>query len=434
MEEGNDHPTFIKGSRPRIAFFDYPDVFEDFYPHYGVTQSAFARSWRNTANHARVKIVQEEIGDVTWYALSIKPVFKEATTHEYAGCSIKFVRSSWLHRQLWKLFYQKIKSWKWRNRWYHAYATIASYLAIFSWPLIKALKNDKPDVIFSQDYCSGRFDALHFLAWWFNIPLVAVHSGSTGKYMGAFLKRVTIPKTDWIFTSGKKEGRFLEKKYGFDPDRMSITRSPINVSVYKPIAHEEACLAAGLDSNKRYFVFIGRLDDGVKRVSAIIAAFQQVANRFADIDLLIIGSGKDEEKLKQQAMKQVAGRIHFKGWVASDEQKVQLLNSAECLLLASKREGFPTVVGEALACGLPVISSDVGAIADLVIDNITGWLFAPQDDKALLKHLIKVAENPQKIKEMRASIRAFAEKHISVAALTGSLKLGFSSLTLKNRV
>ena len=169
------------GRRPHIAFFDYPDVFEDFYAHYGVTQEAFAKTWRNTANHARLKIVQEEIGDVTWYALSLKPAFKETTTHEYVGCRIQFLSSSWLHRQLWKLFYSKIKSWKFRNRWYNTYATLASYSAVSSWRLLKTLRKDKPDIIFSQDYCSGRFDSLHFFAWCLRIPLVAVHSGSTGK-------------------------------------------------------------------------------------------------------------------------------------------------------------------------------------------------------------------------------------------------------------
>ena len=422
------------GRRPHIAFFDYPDVFEDFYPHYGVTQEAFAKTWRNTANHARLKIVQEEIGDVTWYALSLKPEFKETATHEYVGCKIKFLPSSWLHRQLWKLFYSKIKSWKFRNRWYRTYATIASYFAIFSWPLVKALRIDKPDVIFSQDYCSGRFDSLHFLAWWFRIPLVSVHSGSTGKYMGTFLKRFTIPKTDWIFTSGKREENFLEKKYQLNPSRMSVVRSPINISVYKPGCREGACLAAGLDSNKRYILFIGRLDDSVKRVSAIITAFQQVAAKFSDIDLLVLGTGKDEMKLKQQAAKQVPERIRFYGWVTKDEEKVRLLNIAECLVLASKREGFPTVVGEALACGLPVVSSDVGAISDLVIEGKTGWLFTPQDDEALLSRLLFVAENPQKIKSMRSFIRDFAEDQISNEALADSLKLGFSSLKLKSQL
>jgi len=422
------------GRRPNIAFFDYPDVFEDFYPHYNVTQEAFAKTWRNTANHARLKIVQEEIGDVTWYVLSLKPAFNEEVTHEYVGCKIKFLPSSWLHRQLWKLFYSKTRSWQFRNRWYRTYATIASYFAIFSWQLFKTLRKDKPDVIFSQDYCSGRFDSLHFLAWWRKIPLVAVHSGSTGKYLGALVKKITIPKTDWIFTSGKREENFLEKKYKLNPNRMSIVRSPINTSVYKPGCRESACLAGGLDSNKRYFLFIGRLDDSVKRVSAIITAFQQVAAKFADIDLLILGSGKDEEKLKQQAAKQIPDRVHFNGWVAKDEEKVRLLNIAECLVMASKREGFPTVVGEALACGLPVVSSDVGAISDLVIEDKTGWLFAPQDDEALLDRLLFVAENPQKIKSMRSFIRDFAENQISVETLTGSLKLGFSSLKLKSQL
>ena len=102
--------------------------------------------------------------------------------------------------------------------------------------------------------------------------------------------------------------------------------------------------------------------------------------------------------------------------------------------MASKREGFPTVVGEALACGLPVVSSDVGAISDLVLEDKTGWLFAPQDDEGLLNRLLFVAENPQKIKSMRSFIRHFAENQISVDALTGSLKLGFSSLNLKKQL
>lgn len=429
----NTDPTLKQnGRRPRIAFFDYPDVFEDFYTHYGVSQEAFAKSWHNTANHARMKIVQEEIGDVTWYVLSLKPTFKEDVAHNYVGCKVKILPSSWLHRQLWKLFYSKIKSWKFRNRWYHTYATLASYSAILSWPLLKALRKDKPDVIFSQDYCSGRFDSLHFVAWWRRIPLVAVHSGSTGKYLGTLLKRFTIPKTDWIFTSGKREEDFLEKKYKLDPGRMSIVRSPINISIYKPGCREESCLASGLNSEKRYFLFIGRLDDSVKRVSSIISAFQKIAVHFANIDLLIVGSGKDEAKLKKQATKQVPDRVYFRGWVANDEEKVRLLNIAECLVLASTREGFPTVVGEALACGLPVVSSDVGAISDLVIENKTGWLFPPQDDEALFNHLQFIAENPQKIKNMRTSISDFARGHISTEALTGSLKRGFSSLKLRS--
>src|SRR5687767_6316427 len=144
--------------RLSIAFFDYPDVFEDFYPHYGVSQKNFATHWHNTANHAWLKIIQKDIGDVSWYVTAVHPEVEE-TVHTFVECKIKFVPSSWLHRQLWKLFYLSSFSWRWRH-FYRTYALLASYLAPFSWTLFKKLRKDQPDIIFIQDYCSGRFDIL----------------------------------------------------------------------------------------------------------------------------------------------------------------------------------------------------------------------------------------------------------------------------------
>ena len=71
--------------RPRIAFFDYPDVFEDFYPHYDVDQRTFATIWANSGNHAFIKLLQRDIGDVTWYVLSLSPAVPDSD-HAETGC------------------------------------------------------------------------------------------------------------------------------------------------------------------------------------------------------------------------------------------------------------------------------------------------------------------------------------------------------------
>src|SRR3954452_24226739 len=113
-EHPEKHFTLEGLKRLKIAFFDYPDVFEDFYPHYGVTQQSFATTWHHTGTHAWLRIVQEEIGDVTWYVLSIKPKIKEGV-NIYAGCQVNFLPSSWLHRKLWKWFYLSKNSFKWRS-------------------------------------------------------------------------------------------------------------------------------------------------------------------------------------------------------------------------------------------------------------------------------------------------------------------------------
>ena len=97
--------------RPLIAFFDYPDVFEDFYPHYGVNQRSFATRWAGSGNHAFLALLQREVGDVIWYAGSLAPELGEAR-HEVVGCRVKFFPSSWLHRQLWRLFYLPRVAWR----------------------------------------------------------------------------------------------------------------------------------------------------------------------------------------------------------------------------------------------------------------------------------------------------------------------------------
>lgn len=416
------------GKRLTIAFFDYPDVFEDFYPHYGVSQQAFSTYWHNTGTHAWLKIVQEEIGDVTWYVLSLKPELNE-TVHRYTGCLIKFLPSSWLHRKLWKWFYLSENSFKWRRH-YRKYATIASYTALLSYAVYNSLEKQKPDVIFVQDYCSGRYDMLLLYAKLMKIPLVTFHTGSLPEsYLGRKMKRLTIPAANWIFPSGQSELNRLKNSYHIPASRLSILRPPVDMNIYKPMAWESACLDAGLNINKRYFVFIGRFDDGIKRISSIINVFSILSKKYMNIDLLIIGNGNDEEKLKSQALDAAPDRIRFLGWIAKDQMKAIFINASDCLIMASLREGFPTVIGEAFACGIPVVSSNVGTISDLVIEGKTGWLFPQGNDEAMLNCLLWVADHPQEIKAMKHDIRTLAEETVSFEAITKTLKEGFSSLS-----
>lgn len=426
-----NHSASEKVKRLQIAFFDYPDVFEDFYPHYGVTQQQFATTWHNTGNHAWLKIVEQEIGDVTWYVTSIKPLIKESR-HEYIGCRIKFLSSSWLHRQCWRMFYKTGLSWRWR-RLFRTYATVSSYLSLLSFSFFRKLKKDKPDMLFVQEYCSGRFDVLIFFARLLKIPILVFHAGSTpDKYLGKFLKRYTIHRADWIFSSGNNESNILLQKFKVSPDRLNIIRPPIDVSIYTSLSREKVCSSFGLDAKRRYWLFTGRLDDSVKRVSSIIDKFMLIAKEFSTIDLLIVGTGKDEDKLKQMVTEPLKHRIRFLGWIADDEKKAVVYNIAECLILASRREGFPTVVGEAFSCGVPVVSSRVGAIEDVVIPGKSGWLFPAEDDEAMQRCFLDIAANPGKVAEMKPVARTMAEEMVSFEAITCALKKGFSAVKKLN--
>jgi len=416
--------------RPVIAFFDFPDVFEDFYPHYGVNQQAFATTWADTANHAWLALVQKEIGDVIWYVFSLNPALSEAR-HKIVGCTIKFLPSSLLHRWSWRKFYSINLDWEWRHahKLFRTYATLASYVAVISLPFIKALWRDRPDMIFVQDYATGRFDMLLFFAGMLNIPLLAFHSGSRPEaYLGRVIKRWTIPRADWLFPSGRNELEMLVNRYRVSRNRLGIIRPPIDPEVFRPLDRTAACRSLNLDPSRRYLLFVGRLDDKVKRVSTIIQTFSHFTEKHPDVDLLIVGEGGDGVRLRCMGETKAPGRVRFLGWISSSETKVAVYNVAECLCLISWREASPAVISEAFACGTPVLASQVGGIEDLVKEGKTGWLVKAGDDEALRGKFEFILENPTALDAMRRTVREVAQREVSSIAVTNALKKGFCAV------
>jgi glycosyltransferase involved in cell wall biosynthesis len=407
--------------RPRIAFFDHPDVFEDFYPHYHVDQRRFATEWANTGSHALVALVQREIGNVTWNEFSVAPKLREAR-HEVVGCTVRFFRSSWFHRLLWRVFYGPRIAWRWRGA-YPAYALLASYAASLSWRFIRVLLRERPDVILMQDYSSGRFDLMQLLARACGARFVAYHAGSTPEmYVGQWLRRLTLPRADVLIASSGRELEMLASRFHVSRSRLRTVLTPIDVDVFRPLERSQACAKLGLPLARRYILFVGRFDDRIKRISALIRAIAEIGQSHPDVDLILIGDGRDAADLKSMAASLASGRCHFPGWVGSKEELAAYYSAAECLVLPSMSEGFPTVIGEAMACGVPVVASDVGGVAELVVPGSTGWLVSPGNDDELRASLAAVLEHPERLQPMRAEARKAALEHVSPAAVAAQLR------------
>ena len=411
--------------RPVIAFFDYPDVFEDFYPKYGVDQAGFVTRWTAAGNHAFVTLLQREIGDVIWYSFSLQPQVAEAR-HEVTGCRMKMLPSSWLHRQMWRAFYLPRAAWRWK-RLYPTYATAASYVTLASWPFVRALWEDRPDFFFVQDYATGRFDVLLVTARLLGVPLIAFHTGSTpDMYLGRRAKRWSIPFADCLIASGQNELDRLARDYNVPRGHLKIILTPIDTDTYRPVDRADACATSGLDSRRRYFLYVGRLDDRIKRVSALIHAFAAVSRHHDDVDLLIVGNGPDQGWLQAQGAAALPDRVRFLGWIAEPSRLAALYNAADCIVLPSWSEGFPTVVGEAMACGTPVVASRVGGVSEIVVGARTGWLFEAGDDDALTRCLASVLANPNQVRAMRPDVRRMAEGRVSPEKVAADLKACFS--------
>lgn len=144
-------------------------------------------------------------------------------------------------------------------------------------------------------------------------------------------------------------------------------------------------------SSENIFLFVGRLETN-KGVDYLLKAFNTISDDF-DVELLIVGEGTQRKRLESYNKNR---KVKFLGLV-SDEVLFQLYNKVDLFVFPTLYEGLPIVILEAMACGLPVISTDTGGVPAAVNEK-NGFLIPPKDVDALKSAMINFLRLPEKKK------------------------------------
>jgi glycosyltransferase involved in cell wall biosynthesis len=145
----------------------------------------------------------------------------------------------------------------------------------------------------------------------------------------------------------------------------------IPLGIRRPPANMASRSDYGFKENDVLLVTVGRLV-ARKAIDQLIKMMSSLDNSKAH--LLIIGSGPQEERLRELASQQgVAEQVHFLGRV-SDDDKFRILRMADIFVSTSQHEGFGLVFLEAMACGLPVVCYGHGGQTDFLVDGETGYV------------------------------------------------------------
>lgn len=139
-------------------------------------------------------------------------------------------------------------------------------------------------------------------------------------------------------------------------------------------------------------LFVGRLHP-VKGVQYLIEAMAIIHQEMPGVKLIIVGEGIEREKLegltKQLDLK---GCIQFVGRVP--QEKIPLfMQQADIFVLPSLAEGFPNVLLEAMACGLPIVATRVGGIPEIIEDGRNGFLVNPKKPDEIADKLLFISRN-----------------------------------------
>ncbi|MCB0667800.1 MAG: N-acetyl-alpha-D-glucosaminyl L-malate synthase BshA [Saprospiraceae bacterium] len=144
----------------------------------------------------------------------------------------------------------------------------------------------------------------------------------------------------------------------------------------------------------------------VKRVQDVIRVFKKVQDKMP-AKLLMIGDGPERQNCEELCRSMgICGDIRFLGKQDAIEE---LLAVTDLFLLPSGNESFGLVALEAMACEVPVISSNVGGIPEVNIEGVTGFLSDIGDVEAMSANAIRILENPDMLAKFRANALAQAK-------------------------
>jgi glycosyltransferase involved in cell wall biosynthesis len=191
-----------------------------------------------------------------------------------------------------------------------------------------------------------------------------------------------------IATVSEATRQEILKKWPQLEDRITVTRSGVSPE-FAPVAPDRQLLAeAGLDPRRRFCLVIGQYAP-YKNHECAIAAFAAAFPTRSDIDLVLVQRrGQNAERLRHQAATLgIGARVHFLA-PTRREVLIQLYCAAELLLHPSLCEGFGNPVAEAMACGCPVITSDLSAMPEVA--GGAALLVNPRDIAALAAALQRV--------------------------------------------
>ena len=233
-------------------------------------------------------------------------------------------------------------------------------------------------------------------------------------------ERFVMEAVDRIIAATEAERSQLEMLYGVNHQKVTIIPPGVNIHHFYPIPKDEAKEAIGISPGERMALFVGRIEP-LKGVDTLIHAMAIVKKNCKSFTcphyLVIIGGDPEDESeritTEMGRLQSLCRDLGLDDMVLFLGKRSQMTlpyyySAAEVVVMPSFYESFGMVALEAMACGTPVIASNVGGLAFLVREGETGYLIPSQDAEALAEKLRLLFVNDGHRRELGKNAAAFA--------------------------
>jgi teichuronic acid biosynthesis glycosyltransferase TuaC len=210
---------------------------------------------------------------------------------------------------------------------------------------------------------------------------------------------------------------------GADEDRISVIPDGVDTGKFKPM--DKSAVRAELSLPRGFLVlYVGSLFR-LKRVDMLIRICASLSKDF-DFYMLVVGDGPEKQNLESSAKSLDLKNIIFKGSIPHEDMP-SYMAASDVLILPSETEGLPTSVQEAMACGIPVIASNVGGISDLISNGVTGYLASNEVEMG--ESLREMMSSPDSVSLMGKNALDFARENLSLECVVQRIEEVYASIS-----
>jgi glycosyltransferase involved in cell wall biosynthesis len=204
-------------------------------------------------------------------------------------------------------------------------------------------------------------------------------------------------------------------KAGFDPQRIEVIYNGIDPRFLAPAR------VARTEDSPLQVLFVGRLrvEKGILTLLKALHLLQQKQHemQLPALHLNIFGDGDKAYVSELQTFlqeKELENMVTFHGKVPQEEL-IDWYDRSDIMLVPSLwKEPFGLVIAEAMARGLPVISSNVGGPAEIITDGVNGILTEPGDEQAMMQAILQLIENPERREQLGQAAREVVRERFTI--------------------
>ena len=250
-----------------------------------------------------------------------------------------------------------------------------------------------------------------------------------GSRLRGLADRALIPFTDTFLGVADSQLRFMSTTRKYPTARIRIIRSGVDVKDFVGVDGVDLAEELRAPPDTPTVAMVARLHP-VKDHDTFLSAARIVLQTLPETRFLIIGDGPERTRLENLSRRMgIEKSVHFAGTRPDIDR---LLPGIDIHVLSSHSESLPLAVLEGMACGRPVICTDVGGTREIIEHGVSGYLVPPQDPARLANHLTTLLTDPVLAGQMGAAGRSRVESEYSLEASVAETERFLEQLVRRN--